>query len=286
MPAKTHAFFDPATSTFTHVVYDEITNHAAIIDPVLDYHPSSGRIRHDNTERVAHFIEKNSLHVDWILETHIHADHLSSGAWLKQRLGGRLSIGTGITEVTRTFNHVYNTPHEIPEDGRHFDHLFQDGEVFTIGSLNATAIAVPGHTPADMAYRVGDDVFVGDTLFSPASGSARCDFPGGNPSTLYHSAKKLLSLGDNLRLHLCHDYPPAGQEPRPWVSVAEQRRDNIHLNDAITEQEFVSLRQERDRQLELPQLIIPAIQVNLRAGNLPPAEDNGISYLKIPLNLL
>ncbi|GGY15887.1 MBL fold metallo-hydrolase [Paludibacterium paludis] len=286
MQARIQSFFDPVTHTFSHIVFDEPGGSAAIIDPVLDYCPASGRIRHDSAERLAAFIGQERLHVEWLLETHVHADHLSAGAWLKQRVGGRLGIGARVVEVIRIFNRVYNTAGEIPEDGSQFDHLFRDGETFPIGALAATALSVPGHTPADMAFRTGNDVFIGDTLFSPESGSARCDFPGGDAAILYQSARRLLSLGDTVRLHLCHDYPANGAEPVPCHFAGEQRAHNIHLNDAIGEREFVALRETRDGQLGVPALMIPSIQVNLRGGALPRPENNGVRYLKIPLDLL
>ena len=280
------SFFDPATSTISHVVFDQPGGHAAIIDPVLDYDAKSGRIAHDSAGRVLDFIRQQGLSVQWILETHAHADHLSAVAWLQQQAGGRMAIGEGITQVQQLFKGIFNLGDDFACDGSQFDHLFAAGEVFHIGQLMAKAVFVPGHTPADMAYQIGDMVFVGDTLFMPDVGSARCDFPGGDAAMLYQSVQQLLALPDDTRLLMCHDYPP---QPRPiaWQStVAEQKQHNIHLHAGISQSEFVALRQARDATLDMPQLILPAIQVNIRAGQLPAAENNGVRYLKIPLDML
>ncbi|WP_309545430.1 MULTISPECIES: MBL fold metallo-hydrolase [Aquitalea] len=280
------SFFDPGTATISHVVYDQPGGHAAIIDPVLDYDAKSGRIAHGSAGRVLDFIRQQHLSLQWILETHAHADHLSAAAWLQQQAGGRMAIGEGITQVQQLFKGVFNLGEDFTCDGSQFDHLFADGEVFHIGQLTARAVFVPGHTPADMAYQIGDMVFVGDTLFMPDVGSARCDFPGGDAAMLYQSVQKLLTLPDDTRLLMCHDYPP---QPRPiaWQStVAEQKQHNIHLHAGISQSEFVALRQARDATLDMPQLILPAIQVNIRAGQLPAAENNGVRYLKIPLDML
>ncbi|MGQ5523305.1 MBL fold metallo-hydrolase [Chitinimonas sp. PSY-7] len=284
--AHIEAFFDTATSTISYVVYDWTGGNAAIIDPVLDYDPKSGRTRHDNAQKILDFIRTQSLTVDWILETHAHADHLSAAAWLKQRIGGRVAIGAQIGKVQQVFKSLFNLEPDFATDGSQFDYLFEDEEAFTIGSLNARAIAVPGHTPADLAYQVGDAVFVGDTLFMPDVGSARCDFPGGNAAMLYQSVRKLLSLPTDTRLFLCHDYPPENRKPSWQTTVAEQRAANIHLHDGVDEPTFVAMRTKRDQTLGMPMLILPAIQVNIRAGVLPPADTNGIRYLRIPMDAL
>lgn len=286
MQPQLASFFDPGTATISHVVYDQPGGHAAIIDPVLDYDAKAGRIASDSARRVLDFIRQQHLSVQWILETHAHADHLSAAAWLQQQAGGRMAIGEGISQVQQLFKGVFNLGEDFACDGSQFDHLFADGEVFHIGQLTARAMFVPGHTPADMAYQIGDAVFVGDTLFMPDVGSARCDFPGGDAAMLYQSVQKLLTLPDDTRLFMCHDYPP---QPRPiaWQStVAEQKQHNIHLHAGISQSEFVALRQARDATLDMPQLILPAIQVNIRAGQLPAAENNGVRYLKIPLDML
>jgi glyoxylase-like metal-dependent hydrolase (beta-lactamase superfamily II) len=280
MNPQVHAFFDPATWTVSYVVHDGAA--AAIIDPVLDYEPKSGRTGTRSAERVIEFVRAQRLRVDWILETHAHADHLSAAPYLRAQLGGRIAIGERIREVQAIFREVFNLEKELPA----FDHLFADAERFRIGALEAQALHVPGHTPADMAYRIGDAVFVGDTLFMPDVGSARADFPGGDARTLYRSARRLLALPGETRLFMCHDYPPAGRGPRWETTVAEERAANIHLRDGVSEDEFVALRSARDRTLEMPTLILPSIQVNIRAGELPLPEANGRSYLKIPLNAL
>jgi glyoxylase-like metal-dependent hydrolase (beta-lactamase superfamily II) len=273
-------FFDPATWTVTYLVHDGAA--AAIIDSVLDYEPKSGRTATRSAERVIEFVRSRGLEVRWILETHAHADHLSAAPYLRARFGGRIAIGERIREVQAIFREVFNLEKELPA----FDHLFADGERFRIGALEAEAIHVPGHTPADMAYRIGDALFVGDTLFMPDVGSARADFPGGSARTLYRSIRRLLALPAETRLFVCHDYPPKGREARWETTVAAQRAGNIHVRDGVSEEEFVAMRTARDRTLEMPTLILPSIQVNIRAGALPPPEDNGRAYLKIPLNAL
>jgi glyoxylase-like metal-dependent hydrolase (beta-lactamase superfamily II) len=287
---QVEAFFDPATWTVTYVVYDRPGGRAALIDTVLDYDPKSGRTRTTSADRVVAFVREHALTVDWILETHAHADHLSAAPYLKKLLGGRIAIGARIDGVQKVFKGVFNLEPEFATDGRQFDQLFEDGERFAIGELRAEVMAVPGHTPACVAYRVGDAVFVGDTLFMPDVGTARCDFPGGNAHHLYASVRKLLSLSPETRLFMCHDYPPVveGQtRPVSWqCTVADQRAHNIHLHDGVTEAEFVALRTARDATLQMPVLILPSVQVNIRAGEMPPAEANGVAYLKIPVNAL
>lgn len=278
------SFHDHATATITHLVYDTPGGFAAIIDPVLDYDPKAGRTGTASAERVLECLRRHELRVAWILETHAHADHLSAACWLKARVGGLVAIGEHIRDVQRTFGALYHFGSDFPADGTPFDHLFADGETFQIGSLTARALHVPGHTPADVAYRIGDAVFVGDTLFMPDVGTARCDFPGGDAQRLYESIHKLLSLPGDTRLFMCHDYPPAGREPCWETTVAAQRRHNIHIRDGIEEADFVRLRETRDRTLDMPVLIWPAVQVNIRAGQLPAPEANGMRYLKIPLD--
>ncbi|MBN4666308.1 MBL fold metallo-hydrolase [Pandoraea nosoerga] len=285
-PAHIEAFFDTATATVTYVVFDAPGAHAAIIDPVLDYDPKAGRTHTGSAQRVLDFVAAQKLTVDWILETHAHADHLSAARWLKERVGGRIAIGAHIRDVQHVFKKLFHLGADVPPDGSQFDHLFEDGETFAIGALQAQAMFVPGHTPADMAYRVGDAVFVGDTLFMPDVGTARCDFPGGNAHTLFRSIRRLLSMPPSTRLFMCHDYPPAGRAPKWETTVGEQRRANIHVHDGIDEATFVAMREARDRTLDMPTLILPAVQVNIRAGDMPAPEANGTRYLKIPLNAL
>ncbi len=286
MNATIHAFFDPATNTVTHIVSDPATRHAAIIDSVLDYDPKSGRTSTASAERVLAHVQAEGLTVDWLLETHAHADHLSAAPWLKARLGGRIAIGSHIREVQRVFKGIFHAE-DMSTDGQVFDKLFDDGEAFAIGELQARAMHTPGHTPACMSYLIGEDAFVGDTLFMPDYGTARCDFPGGDARTLYRSIQKVLSLPPTTRLHLCHDYPPAdGREPCWITTVAEQRAGNIHVREGIDEDSFVAMRSARDRTLAMPTLMLPSVQVNVRAGHLPLAESNGVAYLKIPLNQL
>ena len=281
-----HGIFDPATWTVTYVVYEKEGSACAIIDSVLDYDPKSGRTSTESADKVIAFVQEKKLQVQWILETHAHADHLTAAPYLKAHLGGQTAIGDHITAVQRVFKGVFNLEASFKEDGTQFDHLLQMDETFAIGNLSAKAMYVPGHTPACVAYQVGDAVFVGDTLFMPDVGSARCDFPGGCARTLYASARKILSLPGNTRLFMCHDYPPETREVTFETTVAEQRAHNIHLHDGIDEAEFVRMRTARDATLAMPVLILPAVQINIRAGAFPPKDDNGVSYLKIPLNAL
>ena len=282
----TQAFFDPETWTVTYVVSDNQSGHAAIIDPVLDYDFKSGRTSTTSADRVRAYLADKQLHVDWILETHAHADHLSGAHYLKEHVGGRIAIGENIRAVQSTFKAVFNLEPSFLPDGSQFDHLFKEGETFKIGDVEATALLVPGHTPADMAYRVDDSVFVGDTLFMPDVGTARADFPGGDVHALYRSIRKLLALPEETKMFVCHDYPPASRAPQWQTTVGEQRANNIHVHDGVTEEAFVAMRTAKDETLGMPTLIVPAIQVNVRAGDLPPPEDNGIRYLKIPVNTL
>lgn len=284
--ANTQAFFDPASGTITYVLWDPATRRSAVIDPVLDYEFKSGRTDTAAADQVLAYLHSQRLGVDWILETHAHADHLSAAHYLRDRVGGRIAIGENIRAVQATFKKIYNLDRSFLPDGSQFDQLFRDGERFMIGGIEVTALLVPGHTPADMAYRVDGSVFVGDTLFMPDVGTARADFPGGDAQQLYRSIKRLLALPPDTVIYVCHDYPPASRNAAWQTTVAEQRAHNIHVRDGISEDEFVSMRMKRDATLEMPTLILPSIQVNIRGGALPPAEDNGVAYLRIPLNVL
>ena len=286
MQAQVKAFFDPATWTVSYVVFDTPGGPCALVDSVLDYDPKSGRTRTDSADQLIAFVREQNLTVDWILETHAHADHLSAAPYLRKHLGGKIAIGGKITQVQNVFKGIFHLEPEFATNGSQFDHLFEDGDTFAIGTLQAQALSVPGHTPACMAYQVGDAVFVGDTLFMPDVGTARCDFPGGNAHTLYQSVRKLLSLPPETRLFMCHDYPPEGRAAQWECTVADQRARNIHVHDGVSEAEFVAMRTKRDAGLAMPVLILPSVQVNIRAGELPPPEANGVSYLKIPLNAL
>ena len=282
----TRAFFDPATGTVSYVVWDPATHRAAVIDPVLDYDFKSGHTGSASADRVLAYLSDNELQVEWILETHAHADHLSGARHLQERVGGRIAIGENIKSVQATFKKLYNLERGFLPDGSQFDHLFKDGETFNIGTVEATAWLVPGHTPADMAYVVDGCVFVGDTLFMPDVGSARADFPGGDARRLYRSMHRLLELAPETVMYVCHDYPPASRQARWQTTVADQRARNIHVRDGIGEDEFVALREARDATLDVPTLMLPSIQVNVRAGHLPPVDENGVAYLRIPLNAL
>ena len=283
---QVHGMFDPATWTVTYVVYEKPGSACAIIDSVLDYDPKSGRTSHASADKAIAFIKANDLKLEWILETHAHADHLSAAPYLKQQVGGKTGIGDQITSVQKVFQGIFNMESSFKLDGSQFDHLFADGENMHIGNISGHTLFVPGHTPACVAYQFGDAVFVGDTMFMPDVGTARCDFPGGDAKTLYASTRKILSLPSATRLFMCHDYPPNDRPVVFETTVAEQRAKNIHVHDGISEAEFVDMRSKRDATLEMPVLILPAVQINIRAGELPPKEDNGISYAKIPLNAL
>lgn len=280
-------FFDAATCTFSYLV-DDGQGACAVVDPVMGFDARSGR-RDDTPVRViAEVIEREGLALQWLLETHAHADHLSGGPWLQQRLGGVLAIGEHIQQVQQVFGEVFHVP-DLRPHGADFDRLLADGERLQIGTLAVEVMHVPGHTPADVAYRVSapgcsDAVFVGDTLFMPEAGSARCDFPGGDARALYRSARRLLSLAPETRLYVCHDYPAPGQPPRAMATVAQHRAANVHVRDGMEEETFTALRQARDATLAMPQLMLPAVQVNIRAGRLPAAEGNGTAYLKIPVD--
>jgi glyoxylase-like metal-dependent hydrolase (beta-lactamase superfamily II) len=279
------AFFDEPTNTFSYVVWDPSAMQAAVIDSVLDYDPASGRTRHVSADALIAFVRSEALQVQWVIDTHVHADHLSASSYVRDTLGGTLAIGEHIRAVQETFGTLFNVGEEFRRDGSQFDHLFTDGERYRLGSIEAVAIHTPGHTPVCMTHMIGDAAFVGDTLFMPDYGTARCDFPGGDARTLYRSIQKIFALPDTTRIFLCHDYKVDGREViTNETTVAAERDGNIHVRDGIGEDDFVRLRTTRDLALALPKLILPSVQVNMRAGRLPPAEDNGMRYLKIPLN--
>ena len=279
------AFFDPATYTWSYVVSDPATRRCAIIDSVLDYDAAAGRTRHASAERLIAYVRDQGLTVDWLLETHVHADHLSAAHYLKDVLGGQLAIGAQITQVQDTFGRLFNAEAGFATDGRQFDRLFADGESFMIGSLPAQVLHTPGHTPACLSYVIGDAAFVGDTLFMPDYGTARCDFPGGDAQALYASIQRLFALPEATRLYLCHDYLAEGRSEHACMTTgAEPRAHNVHIHAGIDQDSFVAMRRARDATLKMPALILPSVQVNMRAGELPPAEANGVRYLKIPLD--
>lgn len=278
------SFFDPDTYTGTHVVIDEGSQHCAIVDCVLDYDPKSGMTATASADALIAWVRGEGLTVDWILETHVHADHLSAAPYLQEALGGKTAIGSAVTVVQGVFKGLFNVEDSFPADGSQFDVLFDDGAEFSIGELSCRVLHTPGHTPACVTYAVGDALFVGDTLFAPDYGTARCDFPGGDAQVLFQSVKKLLAFPPETRIFLCHDYLPGGRELQLETSVAAERESNIHVHEGVDEASFVAMRTERDATLSMPVLILPSVQVNMRAGVLPPAEDNGMRYLKIPLN--
>jgi glyoxylase-like metal-dependent hydrolase (beta-lactamase superfamily II) len=284
---QVQSFFDTPSHSFSHVVFDPLTRHAAVFDPVLDYDPASGRIGHACADRIIAWVRAQQLQVDWVIDTHVHADHLSAAPYIKQRLGGRIGIGEYVREVQRIFGQLFNAGVEFARDGSQFDHLFKEGEQYAIGQLDAQVLHTPGHTPACTAHLIGDIAVVGDTLLMPDYGTARCDFTGGDARLLYRSIQRLLALPEATRLLLCHDYLVPGREHYVGqTTVGEQRRDNIHVHAGVDEDAFVRMRRSRDVTLAVPQLLWPAVQVNMRAGQLPPAESNGLRYLKIPLNAL
>lgn len=278
-------FFHRSSNTWSYVVADADARAAAIIDPVLDFEAASGRTATASAQALLDFVREQALDVAWIVETHAHADHLSAGHWLKQQLpDARLAIGEGIRQVQRTFRDVYHLGEAFPVDGSQFDHLFADGETFAIGALQAQVVAVPGHTSDSCAYLIGDALFTGDSLFMPDGGTARCDFPGGSAATLYRSIRRLYALPDATRVFVCHDYGPGGRAVACETSIGEQKRANIHVRADTHEERFVQVREARDATLAMPALMLPAVQVNIRAGRLPEAEDNGVRYLKLPLD--
>ena len=277
-------FFDKLTSTISYVVYDSINKECAVIDSVLDFDYSSGSIDYLNAQNIISFIEKNNLSLIWLIETHVHADHLSAAPYIQKKLGGKIGISEKISDVQNIFGKTFNAGTEFQRDGSQFDKLFKNNDEYQIGQISCKVIDTPGHTPACTAHIISDSIFVGDTLFMPDLGSARADFPGGDARTLYKSIKKILSYPDNFNIFVCHDYPPSNREAKWSTTVGEQKKNNIHVKDTISEDEFVRIRETRDKTLNMPNLIIPSIQVNMRAGNLPPSEDNGDVYLKIPIN--
>ena len=277
-------FYDPVSSTMSYVVHAGAGSACAIIDPVLDFDLRAGRRATAQAERLLEFIAEHRLVPEWLLETHVHADHLTAAPFLKSRVGGRIAIGNGVAAVQRVFAALFNAGTEFPADGREFDHLFGDDESFTVGTLAGRVLASPGHTPDGVTYVIGDAAFVGDTMFMPDGGTARCDFPGGDPRLLYRSLRRVLDLPAATRIFVCHDYQPGGRPPAWQTSVSEQRQANIHVRNGVDEAAFVALRSERDAKLPPPALLLPAVQVNMRAGALPPPEANGVSYLKIPID--
>ena len=281
------AFFDEDTFTVSYVVHDPETRRAAIVDSVLDYDPASGRTSSASADAIVAYVAEKALAIDWLLETHAHADHLSAAPYLQQKLGGKIAIGEHIAAVQQVFGKVFNAGSDFKRDGSDFDQLFADGDTFKIGNLDVTVLHVPGHTPACIAYAVGDAVFVGDTLFMPDYGTARADFPGGDARALYRSARRLLALPPETRLFMCHDYLPESRTSYVWESTVEdERKANVHIHDGVSEDKFVAMREARDKTLDMPRLILPSVQVNMRAGHMPPPEENGMTYLKIPVNAL
>ncbi|QBR40075.1 MBL fold metallo-hydrolase [Kerstersia gyiorum] len=281
--ALIESFYDADTATVTHIVADPDTGQAAVIDSVLNFDAAAGRISHQSADRILALLRSRGWRLQWLLETHAHADHLSAAPYLKAHAGGEIGIGSHIQDVQRVFKGIYHLS-DLSTDGREFDRLFDDDEAFSLGRLTVRVMHTPGHTPACLTYIIGRDAFVGDTLFMPDYGTARCDFPGGDAATLYRSIRRVLSLPPETRLHLCHDYPAEGVEPRLVTTVAEQRTGNIHVHDGISEADFVRMRTDRDRTLPMPRLILPSVQVNVRAGRLPEPEENGVRYLKLPLD--
>ncbi|CAM5775512.1 hydrolase glyoxylase [Labrys miyagiensis] len=287
MRPEVKSFFDSNTFTISHVVRDPHSNACAIVDSVLDYDAASGRTMTVSARDLIDYVKSESLEVQWLLETHAHADHLSAAPLLQAELGGQLAIGREIVRVQEVFGKIFNAGTEFQRDGSQFDRLFRDGDRFKIGGLDAAVLHVPGHTPACLAYVVGDAVFPGDTLFMPDYGTARCDFPGGDARTLYRSIRRLMQLPGEARMFMCHDYKAPDRDEYAWeTTVGAERNANIHVHDGVSEDEFVKMRTERDATLAMPKLILPSVQVNMRAGKLPPAEDNGVRYLKIPVNAL
>lgn len=280
-------FFDPATYTYSYVVRDPASSACVIIDSVLDYDPASGRTKTDSAEQIIAFVREQKLNVEWLLETHVHADHLSAAPYLKQQLGGQLAIGAQITKVQKVFGEIFNAEPQFATDGSQFDRLLNEGDTLTFGEMSLQVMHTPGHTPACLSYVIGDAVFVGDTLFMHDYGTARCDFPGGDARTLFASIQRLFELPDTTRIFMCHDYKAPGRDEYcNESSIGMERQHNIHVRTGISEEEFVAMRTKRDATLSMPTLILPSVQVNMRAGELPPAEDNGVRYLKIPLNAL
>ncbi len=280
------AFFDPATNTISYVVKDPASTACAVVDSVMDIDYAAGRITYDHADEIIDYVQSSGLSVEWLIETHVHADHLSAAPYIQQKLGGKLGIGRNITIVQDTFGKVFNEGTEFQRDGSQFDKLFDEGDTYMVGEMQCFVMHTPGHTPACMTHVMGDAAFVGDTLFMPDGGSARADFPGGDAGTLYDSIQKVLSLPDEMRLFMCHDYGPGGRDIQWETTVAEEKTNNIHVGGGKTKEEFVKFRTERDAQLAMPKLIIPSLQVNMRAGELPPADESGKRFLKVPVNTL
>ncbi len=277
-------FFDDQTSTISYVVHDNIEKKCAIIDSVLDFNYSSGDIDYVNADKIISYVDQNKLNVEWLIETHVHADHLSASPYIQKKLGGKIGISEKISDIQNIFGKTFNAGTEFQRDGSQFDKLFKDNDEYKIGNINCKVINTPGHTPACTAHVIGNSIFVGDTLFMPDLGSARADFPGGDARQLYRSIQKILSYPDETRIFVCHDYPPSSREVKWSTTVGEQKENNVHVKTSILEDEFVKIREARDKTLNMPKLIIPSIQVNMRAGNLPPPEDNGSVYIKVPIN--
>ncbi len=277
-------FFDDHTSTISYVVHDNIEKKCAVIDSVLDFDYSSGDIDYVNADKIISYVDQNKLNVEWLIETHVHADHLSASPYIQKKLGGKIGISEKISDIQNIFGKTFNAGTEFQRDGSQFDKLFKDNDEYKIGNINCKVINTPGHTPACTAHVIGNSIFVGDTLFMPDLGSARADFPGGDARQLYRSIQKILSYPDETRIFVCHDYPPSSREVKWSTTVGEQKENNVHVKTSILEDEFVKIREARDKTLNMPKLIIPSIQVNMRAGNLPPPEDNGSVYIKVPIN--
>jgi glyoxylase-like metal-dependent hydrolase (beta-lactamase superfamily II) len=286
MQSSVSSFFHQATNTITHVVRALEESAAVIIDSVLDFDAKSGRTGTEAADTIIDFVRRNDLSVEWILETHVHADHLTAAPYLKEKLGGQIGVGAGITVVQEGFSKIFNTGSEFTTDGSQFDRLFADGERVVVGPMTIEILHTPGHTPACVTYVIGDAAFVGDTIFMPDFGTARTDFPGGDAAALYRSINRILSLSPEARLFMCHDYGPGGREYKWETTVAEERAQNVHIRDGISEEQFIKTRTERDGELSMPALLLPSVQVNMRAGKFPPVEDNGVSYLKLPLDAL
>ena len=283
---KIQGFFDKETSTISYVVYDLKSKKCAVIDSVLDFDFSSGTIDYHNAEKIISYIEKMKLDLEWLIETHVHADHLSASPYIQKKLGGKIGISEKISDIQNIFGKTFNAGTEFQKDGSQFDRLFKDNDEYKIGNINCKVINTPGHTPACTAHVIGNSIFVGDTLFMPDLGSARADFPGGDARELYRSIRKILSYPDDTFIFVCHDYPPTSRKVEWVTTVGEQKKNNIHVKTSIEEDEFVKVREARDKTLSMPKLIIPSIQVNMRAGNLPPAEDNGEVFIKVPINTM
>ena len=280
-------FFDDATNTYSYVVWDPSNNVAAVIDSLLDFDQASGRTKTDSADKLIAFVKEKGLTVDWIIDTHVHADHLTAAPYVKSQLGGRTGIGEHISTVQKVFAKIFNEDQRFHTDGSQFDHLFKDGETYKVGTIDAKAIHTPGHTPACMSHLIGDAVFVGDTIFAPDFGTARCDFPGGDAGTLYDSIQRLFDLPDDTRVFLCHDYKAPGRDTFMFeTTIADEKAHNIHVNEGTSKDAFVKMRTERDATLDMPKLILPSVQINMRAGNLPEPEENGQRYMKLPINAL